>query len=150
MMMMSSLPWGRFMMALSSLTCRRRLGKCRWVEVVSHCLPPRATEFLYLRLSEFSGNGIFNFQNRYRDWTSTHPWELSLHWFHIGQTLNWLGHHCFGLLHYLSAYYQKFIHNIFWYLSGLYINLFLKILLSQIESRKSKNWFKLAQKNPLG
>ena len=82
-MTMSSLPWGRSMIALSSPTCCRRLGKCRWVEMVSRCLPPRATEFLYSRLSEFSGNGVFHFQSRFETWTLTLWWKLSLHWFHI-------------------------------------------------------------------
>src|SRR6476619_7178105 len=60
-------------MGLSSLTCHRRLGKCRRVEVVSRCLPPRATEFLYLRLTEFSGNGVFHFQSRLRDLNLNSP-----------------------------------------------------------------------------
>src|SRR6476469_1575899 len=55
------------MMMMSSLTCRRSLRKCRLVEVVSRCLPLRATEFLYLRLSQFSGNGFIHFQRRLRD-----------------------------------------------------------------------------------
>src|SRR6478609_1403217 len=61
------------MRALSSLTCRRRLGKCRRVEVVSRCLRPRATEFLYSRLTEFSGNGVFHFQSRLRDLNLNSP-----------------------------------------------------------------------------
>src|SRR6476619_6473039 len=60
-------------MGLSSLTCHRRLGKCRRVEVVSRCLPPRATEFLYSHLTEFSGNGVFHFQSRLRDLNLNSP-----------------------------------------------------------------------------